>query len=88
MRPKLITPQYYIDHIKRTTEKQHSERSLAEKAADGPPPYPADKLFGELDKMIKYPQYLALQSLAEVARCEWAAIEQAIRRGLLPAIEN
>jgi hypothetical protein len=46
------------------------------------------KLFGDLVKYIHYNPDLKYQTLSEVAKVEWAAIEQVLRQALTPAIEG
>ena len=45
-----------------------------------------DKLFGDLDKHINYGPNLNQMSLARVAKVEWTAIENALRRSFTPAL--
>lgn len=44
------------------------------------------KLFGDLDDYINYGQGLNQMTLAHVAKIEWAAIENALRRAFTPAL--
>lgn len=61
--------------------------SLAEQAAlGGGAPSHEFKLFGDLEKFIKYPEELANRTLAQVAHVEWTAIEDILRRALTPAL--
>jgi hypothetical protein len=63
---------------------------LAERAARGEDKVSEPKLFGDLVKYIHYSQECALlyQTLSEVAKAEWTAIEQVLRLALTPAIEG
>ncbi|KAH8654511.1 hypothetical protein BGZ60DRAFT_342292, partial [Tricladium varicosporioides] len=76
---------WYIALIRETTEKREV-LSLAEQAARGEVD-DKEKLFGDLDKHIYYGPNLLLQSLAQVAKAEWAAIEKILRQALTPGIE-
>lgn len=60
---------------------------MAEQAARGEVD-DKEKLFGDLDKHIYYGPNLLLQSLAQVAKAEWAAIEKILRQALTPGIEG
>ena len=45
-----------------------------------------EKLFGDLDKYINYGPDLNGMTLADVAKIEWSAIENALRRAFTPAL--
>jgi hypothetical protein len=72
-------PQWYIAIIRETTNKH--EPSLAEKAAIGEMRDEL-KLFGDLDKHLRFPRHLAQMKLAEVAKMEWTVIEMILRLAL------
>lgn len=40
------------------------------------------KLFGNLDKHLKFPTHFPHMTLAEVARIEWSVIEKLLRQAL------
>jgi hypothetical protein len=62
-----------------------TQLSLAEQAEKGEEPQEL-KLFGDLDKYINYGPNLNDMSLAHVAKIEWTAIENALRRAFAPAL--
>ncbi|TVY38119.1 hypothetical protein LSUB1_G003789 [Lachnellula subtilissima] len=92
--PKPGTPTdlllYYCAIIREATESKQEKLSLAERAARGEDEVQEVKLFGDLDKRIRYNpnQPMKFQTLSEVAKAEWTAIEQVLRQALTPAIEG
>ncbi|KAL2069036.1 hypothetical protein VTL71DRAFT_15374 [Oculimacula yallundae] len=78
---------YYAAIIRETVGTQ-AEMTLAQKAATGHQS-PEASLFGELIKLVDLPknqkEFKDL-TLAQCATAEWAAIEQALRRALTPAL--
>ncbi|TVY45657.1 hypothetical protein LOCC1_G002710 [Lachnellula occidentalis] len=92
--PKPGTPpdllMYYCAIIREATEGKQEKLSLAERAARGEDESLEVKLFGDLDKRIRYNpnQPMKFQTLSEIAKAEWTAIEQVLRQALTPAIEN
>ncbi|KAF4635895.1 hypothetical protein G7Y89_g2186 [Cudoniella acicularis] len=77
---------WYAAIIREATVKKEV-LSLAEQAARGEVSN-EEKLFGDLDKHIQYGPGLLHQSLSQVAKAEWAAIEKILRQVLTPAIEG
>ncbi|CZT13150.1 uncharacterized protein RCO7_06340 [Rhynchosporium graminicola] len=78
----------YYAAIIRETVSPKTELTLAQKAAKG---YQSEQaaLFGELVKLVDVPKdekVFRTLSLSQVATAEWAAIEQALRRALTPAL--
>lgn len=71
--------QWYIAIIRETTEKR--QLSLAERAAMGHSS-DGEKLFGELDKYLNFPEPFQQMTLAEVAQIEWTTIEVLLRQAL------
>ena len=76
--------QWYIAKIRHACTSTQL-LSLAEQAAKGGK-RTEEKLFGDLDKNIKYGSGLSSLTLADVAKIEWAAIENALRRAFTPPV--
>jgi hypothetical protein len=76
--------QWYISKIREACATTQ-QLSLAEQAEMGTQ-RKEEKLFGDLDKYINYGPGLNGMTLAHVAKIEWAAIENALRRAFTPAL--
>ena len=67
----------------REATESKQQLTLAEQAARGDQKSEI-KLFGDLDKHIEHGKDLAHQTLSQVARTEWTAIEKVLRMALAP----
>ena len=77
--------QWYVAIIREATEARKPLLSLAEQAARGE--RKELKLFGELELYINHDKkVLSRMTLGQVAKAEWAAIEQVLRMALAPAL--
>jgi hypothetical protein len=76
--------QWYIGKIRHACVTRN-QLSLAEQAEKGEEPKEL-KLFGDLDKHINYGPNLNQMSIARVAKIEWTAIENALRRAFTLAL--